>query len=237
MRTLLASAALLLATSLSSSADDFSTPHITVNGTATTEVVPDQMTWYLTARNTGGDLSAVANEHTKIVQAVLDFLKSSKIAENEIQTSRMEFGENWEYRDNSRIRAGYFASTDISFRLTELDGYQALWIGLANIPGLSVNNVNFEHTQRIAIQNETRRNALLKAKEKAADLAHTVNMACGEPLAIKEVLTDTQYGGYLLSNNIMAMPSVDSDVNSKGLAPGTIKIQLRIEATFSLIKP
>ena len=41
-------------------------------------------------------------------------------------------------------------------------------LGLAAIPDVSVEGVTYDHSKRIEFQNETRRKALLKAKEKAA---------------------------------------------------------------------
>jgi uncharacterized protein YggE len=77
-------------------ADEGQPPHITVFGTATAEVIPDTMVWFLNVENKGSTLENVAGEHTKAVQAALDFLKKSKVDEKTIQSSRTEFGQNWE---------------------------------------------------------------------------------------------------------------------------------------------
>src|SRR6266481_4837507 len=46
-------------------ADEIQLPHITVYGTATTEVVPDQMIWSVKVQNKGAVLETVASDHTK----------------------------------------------------------------------------------------------------------------------------------------------------------------------------
>ena len=93
---------LVLAAMLSAAENEL--PGVTVFGTATTQVAPDQMVWHLTANNRGPKLSIVAEQHTKLVQQVLGFLKEHGIKDSDLQTSQMEFGENWEYRTSRESR-------------------------------------------------------------------------------------------------------------------------------------
>ena len=76
---------------LSAHADEAPFPRIKVYGTATTEVVPDQMVWSLRVENKGTSLKAVASDHTKRVLEVLELLKQSKVDPKALQTSRMQF--------------------------------------------------------------------------------------------------------------------------------------------------
>lgn len=100
---------LAIATAASAAAQEIHLPHVTVFGTATTEVVPDQMLWSVRVENKGPLLENVAEAHAMLVQAVLALLKESKVEGKVIQTSRMEFGENWEFVSGSRVREGYLA--------------------------------------------------------------------------------------------------------------------------------
>ena len=158
---------LVLLISVPASATDIELPHIAVYGTAVLEITPDEMLWDLNITNKASSIEAAAAQHSEIVQSVIVFLGKANIANDDIQTSRMRFGENWEYKNNSRVREGYFASTLISFTLTAFEKYQNLWSGLANIKNVSIQNVNYDHSKRIEFQNKTRLKALLAAKEKA----------------------------------------------------------------------
>src|SRR5262245_20694775 len=167
-------------------ADELQTPHVTAFGTAVTEVVPDKMIWSLRVETRGQSLENVADKHSQTVQTVLDFLKKEGIEEKAMQTSRMELGENWEYQANSRIRNGYIASTEISFKLTDLNAYERLWKGLAKIPSVSVQGVSYDHTKRIQYQNETRQKAILAARDKADSMARVLGAEVGDPLLIED---------------------------------------------------
>ena len=79
MKIAIPSAIISALLALSVHADEAPFPRITVYGTATTEVVPDQMVWSLRVENKGTVLKAVASEHTKRVQEVLELLKQSKV--------------------------------------------------------------------------------------------------------------------------------------------------------------
>src|SRR5690349_14219519 len=72
MKKLLAVMALSIFGALCAYPEDSQPPHITVYGTATTEVVPDQMRWFLHVENRGPSLDSVAAEHTSVVGAVLE---------------------------------------------------------------------------------------------------------------------------------------------------------------------
>ena len=219
-------------------ADETSVPRVTVYGTATTEVVPDQMVWSLQVENKGPALEVVASEHSKRVQKVLEFLKKSNLDTKAIQTSRLEFGENWTYTSSSRVKEGYVATTDISFKTTDLDRYPSLWLGLAEMPAVSVQNVSYDHTKRIDFQNQTREKAILAAMEKATASAKTLGVSIGEPLLLEEDLSQSE--GWQMNRQMLAMNNLrvsggDERRPVEALAPGTIPITIRVKASFKLL--
>lgn len=225
--------------SFSAYADEPPFPRITVFGTATTEVVPDQMVWSLRVENKGPALKAFASEHTKSVQNVLEFLKKSKVDPKALQTSQMQFSENWEYRSSSRVREGYVASTEVSFKTTDLELYTQLWLGLADMPFVSVQSVTYDHTKRIEFQNQTREKAILAAKEKATVSARTLGAEIGEPLLLEEDLSTSEGwqlnpGNAMLNNNLRAGGGEERG-SMEALAPGTIPIRIRVKAAFQLL--
>jgi len=218
-------------------ADEIQLPHITVYGTATTEVVPDQMIWSVRVQNRGAVLETVASDHAKNLQGTLSLLKDLKVDEKTTQTSRMEFGENWEYRSSSRVKEGYIASTDISFKITNFELYSKLWFGLAKQSAVSVENVTYDHTKRIEFRNETRQKAITAAKEKAAAMAKSLGSQIGEPLLVEEDISVSdgwQWQGNLAANNLRTV-SGEEQVGKGALSPGTIPVQARIKVAFRLV--
>lgn len=227
--------ALLLTASL---ADEIKLPHVTVYGTARTEVTPDEMIWALRVENKGAVLEEVANEHAKHTEALLTFLKAGKVDEKTLQTSRMEFGQNWEYRSNTRIREGYFAATAVTFKIKDFGRYENLWLGLAKMPVVSVESVSYDHSKRIEFRNETRQKAVLAAREKAVTLAKTLGSDIAEPLSLEEDLqTSEGWSANLAANNVANVKpgSDEAELGSAGLSLGTIPITARVKASFRLV--
>jgi uncharacterized protein YggE len=142
----------------------------------------------------------------------------------------MELGENWVYKQQSQVREGYVASTSVVFRTSDFATYKPLWLGLVSISGVSVNQVLFDHSQQIAHEKETRRKAVLAAREKAADIAKTLGLEIGEPLVIEEEQEGREFS---VDNTFIS--TAEAVREQAALAPGTIPIRMRVKASFRLM--
>jgi uncharacterized protein YggE len=212
-------------------AGDIEVPHITVYGTAVKKVVPDKMLWNVQVMNKDQLLEDATKKHINIVERVTRLLNSEDIRED-LQTTRMEFGENWNYRNGNRLKEGYFARTYISFSMTDFSKYEKIWLGLAAINDVSVLNVDYDHTERIHIQNETRIKALQEAKNKAAILAESIGSKTAEPIVIEE-----EWGGDdVIVNSTRALEATTfSNRENASVSPGLISVRMKVKASFRLI--
>jgi hypothetical protein len=220
----------LIFTVLGSSAAD-NPPHVTVYGTATTSVAIDQMDWKIRISNKKPSLEEVAKSHSSTVQSVLDFLMENELPEHCIQTSGMEFGEHFvSSKLKGRVRDGYQASSSIKFKVTDLSKYKDLWSGISRMENVSLNGITYDNSKRIKHQNETRKKALLAAKEKAETLAITLDSEIGKPLFIEE-----ERFGYSRNNFNNVYATNEQAVINDAFAPGQIPITVQIKASFSLV--
>lgn len=227
--------AAVLCCSVFTAAETFEQPRITVYGTAEVKVTPNEMIWSVNVKNESDTLPTVAANHTATVAKVLDFLKSLKIDADKLQTSRMHFGENWKYINRENVKVGYYASTDISFTISDLDLYQKLWFALAGFEGVSIQSIQYDHSDRIRLQNESRQKALLAAKEKADSLAKTLGSQIGEPLSIEEISPQT-FPQPLYANKAM-QSDMGSGASDQALALGQISISTKVLVVFKLKNP
>lgn len=207
------------------------TPHVTAYGTATIEVVPDEMHWSIRIDNHGPEIKDLSNSQVETVAAVLSYLKGEKILEKDIQTTRIQLKELWSHKKGGRVKDGYEATTAISFKLTDFDKYQRIWEGLTTFRGLNVNNVAYDSSARIYVQDEARVMAILTAQKKAMVMAQTLKCNIGHPLVIE----DLSHGPDIISNVEMAG---GARMMSKTAAPsyslGQIKIERSVRTEFSL---
>ena len=215
---------------LAVNAEDLKLPHVSVYGTAETKAVPDEMIWSLSIQSKGNEVAQVAAVHDKKVAKVLAFIKEQKIEDKEVKTSRIRLSENWVNRGRERVKEGYVASTGITFKSKHLDQYQKIWMGVAQLPDVSVGGISFDSSQRIKIQNETRLKALTMAKEKAAAMAKALGASIHEPLVIAETGPTVYQGG--MRNSVMAMQQAGAAGTS--IAPGTISVTSRVQVKFRI---
>ncbi len=232
MKKILCTLIFILALSLPAWAEDIE-PRVTVSGTAIVEVTPDEMLWSLRVANKGPGIEELAGQHSDIVRSVLSFIGKAGVAKDDTQTSMMQFGENWEHENGRRIQKGYFASSQITFKLTDFSKYQHLWIGLAKIKDMSIQNIGYGYSKRIEAQNKARVDALLVAKEKAFTMAKTLNVKLGDPLVIED---DPSYAEPRRSKMMMAeaAPFRSGSSDGGGYALGKIEIMSRVKVVFEL---
>jgi len=216
-------------------AGDADPPRIVVYGTATTMVKPDQMLWQLTVSNQGSDLPIVAKAHATIVEGVLALLRDNGILEEDLQTTRMEFGDNLVYQDGRQSKQGYRATTVVSFKLNDFQKYSELWIELSKRNYVSVNRVSYDHTERIEYQDQTRKDALVAAKKKAEAMAATLGARIGEPLLIEDDMSIQNNMWSLTYSNFVSPSSGDQVPQQSGVSPGQIPIKMRVKVEFRLI--
>ena len=212
-------------------AADLSPPRVTVYGEAEEMVAPDRIVWYLNVTNKGADLKDVAEKHTRIVADVLSLLKQPGIESDSVQTSGMRFGENWDYRNSSRVKEGYFASTDIMFKLSEMDKYGYFWMKFSEVNDLSIGNVTYAISDNKRYDHELRKKALLAAKEKARGMAEILGAEIGEPLAIEE---DIPAAVRPIAAARMLQAEGMAHGGEQAVAPGKITLQDRVKVIFRL---
>ncbi len=225
----------LILCALPVAADEFAAQHITVYGTATLEVAPDQMTWLITVRTTDPRSERAALAHGGEVAAVLSLLRSRGIAETDIQTSRMQLGENWTHGPGPSVRDGFFASTEVSFTLADLDAYPAVWTGLSGLAGVTVHGVELDVADRTGHRNDARLAAVKAARDKAQAIADALGARLGEPLFVEEELLENLGRPIQAQFSNVAMSAGGAGDAGEFVAPGTIPIKARVRAAFRLL--
>ncbi len=209
-------------------------PHVTVNGTAITEAKPDILRWTLTVTNTDAAIGMVADTHTQYAAAVLRFLGDRGIRPEDMQTSGMRFSENREFREHTWVKNGYIATTMISFTMKDVSGYREAWLGLAGLKGVAVERVDWDVSNRIALQNSSRIEAVKKAKAKAEELTAALGAHVAEPLSIEEIVENPWVQSTTNSISVSAAASGDA---GEALAPGTVPIRTRVSVSFRIVTP
>lgn len=155
---------------------------------------------------------------------MLKLIKSNGVDKKTTQISGMRFGENTVYRNKIRVREGYIASTNIAFSFSGFEKYQSVWLELSKVSQVSIENVSYDYAERIEIQNETRKLALLAAKEKAQSMANTLGVETGNVVSISE---NTNTFSDVASNALMS-ESRSRGAGSQSVSLGTIPVEVKV---------
>ena len=209
----------------------FEVPHISVFGTAETKVTPDELHWNVSINTKGKQVDALAAEHLRDVGTVLDYLKSNRVADKDVKTSHMQLNEEWEYRNQSRLKVGYYAFTRISFKTSDFDDYVRLWTELAKFSNIAIENVNYGVSEIIEIQKKTRVEAVLAAKTKAQELASVLGAELAEPLLLEEITTGTDTSNQMLN---VSLAGARMEQARGGVSPGTESISMQVKVVYRI---
>lgn len=216
-------------------AADHEMRQISVLGTATVDVAPDQMRWRVSVRTTDAESARrAADLQGKAVAQVIALIKRNGVAERDLQTSRLRLGEHWTHEGPKRTQAGYMATTDLVFTLADLARYTDLWLSLADVPAVSIDGIELDHSERIRLQDEARDLAAQAARAKAARLAETLGVKLGKVLVVEEDLLEEvgRFGMPMFSNMVRA--GAGPGQGDEVFAPGTIPVRARLKVVFAL---
>jgi uncharacterized protein YggE len=204
-------------------------PHVTVYGRAEAGIVPDVLTWRVSLKTVGGNVGDVSLAHAAEVDAVLDAISGLGTKREEIQTSYMQFRENWVYRNNSRLKDGYMASTKVTFTVTDFTLYVEYWTTLSELKNLTVDSVVFGLKNRFEVEDRLRLDAVRDARGKAIALGAALDVAVLEPLIIEEL---DGFAGSPAPVRMMeaagARDSVQPVSPGKEIVAGRVKVVFRI---------
>ena len=228
----LASAMLLSATAAAQSQPE--PRSITVSGTATIRVVPDEVVITLNVQTLNKDLRKAKADNDARVQKVLAVVKDFQIDPRLVQTTEATLAPHWKTTRDQRELDGYQATNQIHVTLKELRRYDE-FIGRAIDAGEALlDGIEFNSSETIAKRAEARKMALHAAQEKARAMAVELDQKIGKPLSIIE--EPAIWSGWSQSNAFAQARATEEGTapDVATVAVGQIEITARVSVRFEL---
>ena len=165
--------------------------HVTGSGSVVGE--PDIATLRLGVSVEKKTVAEAREAAAAAMTAVIDALKASGIAENDIQTERFSIYPQYDYTDNGRVLRGYSVNNTVSAKGRELENLSDIIDDAAEAGGdiVVVNSIQFMIEDPTPLQTQARGLAVKDAEAKAQTLAEASGVTLGKPVAI----TETTSGG------------------------------------------
>jgi uncharacterized protein YggE len=211
-------------------ADDAPVRKITVVGSATITVVPDEMHWTVQVSIDDATLATAKARHDTSLLAALDYLKGLGADQKDLQTGGIRIQKNNFAPATSEAASKPFnCSTQFTFTLVDFDKYGPLCDALAKLDGVQVQSVDYASSRAEKTKREALKQALLDAHDKANDLAVTAEGTLGKPLDIQEGTSGEGPRPVMMFGGMAKMAG-----GTPNAVPGQIEITAMVTATYQL---
>ncbi|TQD39382.1 SIMPL domain-containing protein [Haloflavibacter putidus] len=204
-------------------------PGISVNGIGIVNVTPDQVLINVGVSHEGDTAKEVKNKTDKDIDAVLNFLKTEKIASKNIKTEYLNLNKRY---DHSSKSDRFYASQSISIKLEDITKYETVISGLMQSGINRINGVAFESSKIELYKTQARKKAIQNAREKAETYADALQQEVGKAFRVSEM---NNYNGGSPVYKAMQMEANSSSGNQRNtLAVGEMEIKVEIAVSFIL---
>jgi len=221
--------ALLLAITVQAQEQKPQVPQISVTGEGKVKIVPDQAVITVGFQNSGKDAKEVKTLNDEVVDRVIKFLKKSGVPASDYKTNNVSLQKSYDFE---KKKSNFQANQTLSITLKDLSKYDDIMMGLSDAGVNSIQGVEFKSSKMDDYEKEARKNAMLNAKQKAADYVSVLGQKVGKALLITDnsqvYIPQPMYKG-----GMMAM-AADVAGSRETLAVGEIEINTNVSVTFAL---
>jgi uncharacterized protein YggE len=203
---------------------------IWVSGSGSVTLEPDIATVVLGVEVLDDKVSDAKRRAASSSSKVLQAVKSSGVADKDIQTSNLSIQPRYEYKPTGRELIGYAVSWDIRVTVVDLDGIENLIDKAVTAGGedITINSIYFQAKNKKIAESEARAIAVKEAIDHAQEIATSAGISLGRPFFISESssspVSSDYYGG-------MAMASMERSM-SIPVEAGSLEVVVSVQARF-----
>lgn len=205
--------------------------HVTGNGSVVGE--PDIATLNLGVSVEKKTVAEAREAAAVAMTAVIEALKASGIAENDIQTERFSIHPEYDYTENKRVLRGYRVNNTVSAKTRELENLSAVIDAAAEAGGdiVVVNSIQFMIEDPTPLQTQARGLAVKDAEAKAQTLADASGVTLGKPITITET---SHAAGPPIAFAREAAFAEDSALSSTPIEAGELTVTVNITIVYEI---
>jgi uncharacterized protein YggE len=216
--------------------DDEDRRAVTVTGTSVIRVAPDIIVWRIGTTDTDPNLLQAKQKSDEKAKKILALRDALKIAPQDIQSGNLRIekiyqrdrqGNQQEFRHFEITRSFTIRQHDVQ----RFDEFLSRLVGGGDVEA----DFSFESSKFHELRIETRRKAVIAARDKARDMTDTLGAVLGPVLKIDEY-QPSFFQPSPMSNSAFGAPSLPAEVdNDSGtLAPGAIEIRVSVVVRFEI---
>ncbi|MGE3800326.1 MAG: SIMPL domain-containing protein [Candidatus Kapaibacterium sp.] len=170
------------------------TPKITVTGTSTITIAPNEQMLSVRIRHEDKKGSEAVSRYQTTRSQIIDTLKKYGVPDSTISESGMQFGtyiKRLQYNDDGEEL--FFAQSTFTASLFDFKKYPSLAVALTEIPGTFLEQAQFKNDSSTQVRHEARLQAVKEARKKAEAMAAIYGANLGRPILIQENYSGNQW--------------------------------------------
>ena len=215
---------------------------ISVSGEAEVRIMPDEVILRLGVETSDKNLAKAKQLNDQIVTRVQAVAKRYNIPSGHVQTDYLNIEPRYNDGYTQREFVGYFVHKTVVITLRDLTKFEDVLSGLLESGVNYVHGIEFRTTDLRKYRDEARELALQAAREKATDMAATLDQELGEPRSIQEE-ANSWWSGYGsgwwgrwggMTQNVIQEVGGDYASFDSSLAPGQISVTARVAVSFAM---
>jgi uncharacterized protein YggE len=206
---------------------------VTVTGTGEIQVVPDEVSLYISVQNFNRDASLSRTENERRMKAVISAIQKLGVDTKDYQTKFSSIDPRFKGDDDTRQLLGYVSDNSVSVKLRDISKLMELKTKVISAGATSIGHTQFSSSRLIEHRAEARVLALKAAKQKAALMAEQLGQKIGKAFTISEVANNPGYG--MMANAYQYSNNSEEPDQANVIATGVISVVEKISVSFELI--
>lgn len=202
-------------------------PTVDVIGEGVVNAIPDEVTIKVQVENEGLNPKELKQANDRIVNEVLNFIRSQKIDDKNVLTQYIRLTKNYDYQTK---KYKFVANQSISILLKDLDKYEALMSGLLESGINRISGVYFSSSNKETLKAQARKKAIQNAKIKAEEYAGVLGQSIGKAIKISEYQAIT----YPMPRNEGMLKTMSDGGGQQTISPGEMELRVTVNVSFIL---
>ncbi len=219
-----------------------SKPHIYVEGSATIEVEPNEMSFSITIAHTAPDVSTAKNNVDSRSIKLIDLCKEIGISVTDIATTTLRVSPAYTYRNDRRVPDGTTVSRDIDILLRDLSQYPKIIQAFIDSDISQTISTKLLVSEGSKVTDSALEKALVDARQRASKLAAAEGKKLGGIYSISEFMTrgDERYMLHVSrditgrSTNLIHTRAAMLNAPSEPFEPGVMVARAQVYVVYLL---
>lgn len=208
--------------------------HIQVNGSCTTQVVPDRAASTLSSEFKEKDVASASKKATETYERVREAIKALNLKDLELSTQHYQVSEWDEWQKNSRVHLGYRVSIGLRVSTSEVSRMGEVFAIAAREKLKDVGHLSLflSNEKREKEHLECLKKAAADSRVKAEKLASGLGISLGSVLQVQEQYANITSPMANVMRGKMMMEDAAAGGRPAGVESGTVDFQVQVSTWF-----